>query len=135
MELIRIVNGSMTLHFVDIQYVIQEKSPIANLRVRSRKATLSDCTCFLRPGVDICVLSASQHATSSEEDNQELVSHLFIKLHYLDFSVTASTEQFWHLKCFSTCVWLCMLRIHNIFIFYLFIYFSCLRTTDNIKRS
>ncbi|KAM3697745.1 hypothetical protein ACB098_06G137200 [Castanea mollissima] len=71
-ELIRIVNGSMTLHFEDFQTVIQEKSPIANLRIRSRQATLSDCTCFLRPGVDICVLSASQQGNSSDEGNQEV---------------------------------------------------------------
>lgn len=93
-ELIRIVNGSMTLHFEDFQTVIQEKSPIANLRIRSRQATLSDCTCFLRPGVDICVLSASQQGNSSDEGNQEVVTHLFILFCNLDFSVTALIEQF-----------------------------------------
>lgn len=66
-ELIRIMNGTLTMHFVDNQYVIQDKSPFSNLRIRSRQATLFDCTCFLRPGVDICVLSASEH-TEGEND-------------------------------------------------------------------
>ncbi|KAB1217668.1 SNF2 domain-containing protein CLASSY 2 [Morella rubra] len=72
-ELIRIMNGSMIMHLIDNQYVIQERSPFSNLRIRSRQATLSDCTCFLRPGIDICVLSASQHAKTSDEENQEPV--------------------------------------------------------------
>lgn len=92
-ELIRIMNGSMIMHLIDNQYVIQERSPFSNLRIRSRQATLSDCTCFLRPGIDICVLSASQHAKTSDEENQEPVSRVFISLHNLDFSVSSSTDQ------------------------------------------
>ncbi|KAK9284072.1 hypothetical protein L1049_012332 [Liquidambar formosana] len=72
-ELIRIKDGSMTMQFVDSQYVIEEKGPFSNLRIRSRKANLSDCTCFLRPGIDVCVLSTSQHTGSSGEDNLEPV--------------------------------------------------------------
>lgn len=72
-ELIRIMNGTMVMHFMDNQYIIEEKSPFSNLRVRSRQATLSDCTCYLRPGIDICVLSQSQHAKSSDEENREPV--------------------------------------------------------------
>lgn len=90
-ELIRIMNGTMVMHFMDNQYIIEEKSPFSNLRVRSRQATLSDCTCYLRPGIDICVLSQSQHAKSSDEENREPVSHHFISLCNLDFSVSAST--------------------------------------------
>ncbi|XP_059457870.1 SNF2 domain-containing protein CLASSY 1-like [Corylus avellana] len=72
-ELIRIINGTMAMHFMDSQYIIEDKSPFSNLRIRSRQATLSDCTCYLRPGIDICVLSASQHAKSSDEENREPV--------------------------------------------------------------
>lgn len=72
-ELIRIVNGTMVMHFIDDRYLIREKIPFSNLRIRSRKATLSDCTCYLRPGIDICVLSASQHAKDSDEETKEPV--------------------------------------------------------------
>ncbi|XP_028125041.1 uncharacterized protein LOC114321974 [Camellia sinensis] len=52
--------------------LIEENVPISNLRIRSRKATLSDCTCFLRPGLDICVLSTPQGTEdSSDDENQD----------------------------------------------------------------
>ncbi|GFS33583.1 chromatin remodeling 38 [Actinidia rufa] len=59
---------------VDGGDLIEENVPMANLRIRSRKATLSDCTCFLRPGLDVCVLSTSQLTeNTSEEESQEPV--------------------------------------------------------------
>ncbi|KAL5568844.1 hypothetical protein UlMin_025419, partial [Ulmus minor] len=70
-ENISIRNGIMTLNFVDKTFVINGKGPYSNLRLRSRRATLSDCTCFLRPGVDICVLSTSQCAENSDNATQE----------------------------------------------------------------
>lgn len=73
MELIRIRDGFMRMQFMDSQYVNEEKGPFSNIRMKSRKATLSDCTCFLRPGVDICVLSTSQQTESSGEEDQEPV--------------------------------------------------------------
>lgn len=72
-ELIRIEDGTMTMHLKDNQCYTEEKRPFSNLRIRSRKATLSDCTYFLRPGVDVCVLSASQNVECSDEENEEPV--------------------------------------------------------------
>ena len=43
-----------------------EKGPLSDIRISSRKATLSDCSRFLRPGIDICVLSAPQQSTDSD---------------------------------------------------------------------
>ena len=75
MECLRIREGSISSHVVDNGEVIEENIPMSNLRIRSRKATLTDCTCFLRPGVDICVLSTSQHTENSDdEDNLDPVS-------------------------------------------------------------
>ncbi|GKU92186.1 hypothetical protein SLEP1_g5949 [Rubroshorea leprosula] len=72
-ELIRIDNGIMTMHLADTQYLIEETRPFSNVRIKSRQANLNDCTCFLRPGVDICVLSNSLQADSSDEANLEPV--------------------------------------------------------------
>jgi hypothetical protein len=113
-ELIRIINGTMAMHFMDSQYIIEDKSPFSNLRIRSRQATLSDCTCYLRPGIDICVLSASQHAKSSDEENREPVSHIFISLCKLDFSATASTVNVDNpnvLTCVCVCACSCFTNI------------------------
>ncbi|MCL7041445.1 hypothetical protein MKW94_018472 [Papaver nudicaule] len=50
--------GELDVHFESPDELdIKEKIPIANLRMKSRRATVSDCICFLRPGVDICLLS------------------------------------------------------------------------------
>ncbi|CAL5406312.1 unnamed protein product [Camellia sinensis] len=52
--------------------LIEENVPISNLQIRSRKATLSDCTCFLRPGLVFCVLSTPQGTEdSSDDENQD----------------------------------------------------------------
>ncbi|KAF5752598.1 hypothetical protein HS088_TW01G00513 [Tripterygium wilfordii] len=72
-EIIQIKDAAMNLHFMDGQHVIEEKGPIANLRVRSRQAIVSDCTCFLRPGVDVCVLSPPRKTENSERGKLEPV--------------------------------------------------------------
>ncbi|KAG5221704.1 SNF2 domain-containing protein [Salix suchowensis] len=72
-ELLQIRDGAMTVHFVDSHHSIEENGPFSNIRVKSRKATLSDCTCFLRPGVDVCVLSSSERAKNTGEGNPEPV--------------------------------------------------------------
>lgn len=77
-ELLRISNGTLNMKFVDHPCEIQDKGPFANLRVRSRRATLYDCICLLRPGVDICVLSKSDHTESSDEEMRDLVSGTLI---------------------------------------------------------
>ncbi|XP_057483318.1 SNF2 domain-containing protein CLASSY 1-like [Actinidia eriantha] len=73
-ERLRIRDDAITMLLVDGGDLIEENVPMANLRIRSRKATLSDCTCFLRPGLDVCVLSTSQLTeNTSEEESQEPV--------------------------------------------------------------
>ncbi|KAJ6371626.1 hypothetical protein OIU77_002024 [Salix suchowensis] len=72
-ELLQIRDGAMTVHFVDSHHSVEENGPFSNIRVKSRKATLSDCTCFLRPGVDVCVLSSSERAKNTGEGNPEPV--------------------------------------------------------------
>lgn len=83
-ERLRIKDGAITMLLVDGGNIVEENVPLSNLRVKSRKATSSDCTCFLRPGLDVCVLSTSQITeNSSEEEKQEPVSHhlLYLELH------------------------------------------------------
>lgn len=74
MRCLKIEGGTVFLHFKDNNYVVREKGPISDLRIRSRKATVSDCSCFLRPGIDICVLSSSQHANGSDQNSPNPVS-------------------------------------------------------------
>lgn len=76
-ELMRVEDGAISLHLAESEYVIEEKSPIPNLRIRPRKATLSDCTCFLRPGTEISVVSTFQDSESSDEENLQMVSYNF----------------------------------------------------------
>ena len=80
MECLRIgVGAIVTLLLNDDGDVFEECVPISNLRLRSRKATFSDCSCFLRPGVDVCVLSTCQLTeNASEEEDLEPVSHHFV---------------------------------------------------------
>ena len=52
----------MSMHFADNHHVVMEKGPLSDIRIRSRKATLPDCSRFLRPGIDVCVLSAPQQS-------------------------------------------------------------------------
>ncbi|KAH7839896.1 hypothetical protein Vadar_010100 [Vaccinium darrowii] len=73
-ECLQIRAGAKTMLLAGDGDVSEEDVPITNLRIRSRKATLSDCTCFLRPGLDVCVLSTCQlTGSSSEEENLEPV--------------------------------------------------------------
>ncbi|KAI4306883.1 hypothetical protein L6164_030125 [Bauhinia variegata] len=72
-EVIKIEEGTITLHFMDKGCVLMEKGPFSDLRIRSKKATLRDCSCVLRPGIDICVLSTSQTTDLSDENNVEHV--------------------------------------------------------------
>ncbi|XP_052187132.1 SNF2 domain-containing protein CLASSY 1-like [Diospyros lotus] len=73
-ECLRIRMGAITALLADGGDTFEENVPLSNIRMRSRKAKLSDCTCFIRPGLDICVLSSSQLTeSSSEEKNSEPV--------------------------------------------------------------
>ncbi|XP_010420880.1 PREDICTED: SNF2 domain-containing protein CLASSY 2-like isoform X1 [Camelina sativa] len=55
-EHIRIEDGKMAIRLLENGYVLEDIRPFQRLRLRSRKATLTDCICFLRPDIDVCVL-------------------------------------------------------------------------------
>lgn len=57
-EFIKVNSGTITMHFIDNHHMVMDKGTLSDIRIRSRKAIISDCSCFLRPGIDICVLSA-----------------------------------------------------------------------------
>lgn len=42
------------------------KNGYSDMRIKSRKASLSDCTSFLRQGIDVCVLSTFQSDDSDQ---------------------------------------------------------------------
>lgn len=64
----------MSMHFADNHHVVMEKGPLSDIRIRSRNATLSDCSRFLRPGIDVCVLSAPQQSDDADAINIDPVS-------------------------------------------------------------
>lgn len=66
------------MHFIDNHHMVMDKGTLSDIRIRSRKAIISDCSCFLRPGIDICVLSAPRRrANDSLGLNIEPVSVTF----------------------------------------------------------
>lgn len=92
----------MTICSADGQFVIEERGPIPDVRVRSRRATLSDCACFLRVGVDVCVLTTSKDPISPGE-NSEPVIHpayfgTFFAVHHLGWF---SSQLQRYLLCFG----------------------------------
>ncbi|KAL4574974.1 hypothetical protein LXL04_021814 [Taraxacum kok-saghyz] len=56
-ECLRIRNGVVSMLIINEEKSTEETLPMSDLRIKSRKANLADCTCFLRPGTDVCVLS------------------------------------------------------------------------------
>ncbi|KAL7146753.1 hypothetical protein ABFS83_06G063100 [Erythranthe nasuta] len=61
-ERLKINNGGISAQILDNGELIEEDVATSDLRVRSRKATPSDCTSFLRPGVDFCLLVKSDNS-------------------------------------------------------------------------
>ncbi|XP_042497125.1 SNF2 domain-containing protein CLASSY 1-like [Macadamia integrifolia] len=55
-EHIRIRDGTVAMRFETPGFEMDEEVYNGTVRVRSRKAILSDCDCFLRAGIDVCVL-------------------------------------------------------------------------------
>lgn len=55
-EYLRIEDGMMTMRLLENGQVLDDIRPFQWLRLRSRKATLFDCTSILRPGLDVCIL-------------------------------------------------------------------------------
>ncbi|KAK4385284.1 SNF2 domain-containing protein CLASSY 1 [Sesamum angolense] len=67
-ERLKIGDGAISTHIVENGVVVEENIPMSHLRIRSRKAMPFDCTSFLRPGVDVCVLSASQNSENTDDE-------------------------------------------------------------------
>lgn len=84
-ERLRIKDGIITMHVIDGKKVVEENIPMPNLRLRSRKATISDCSCLLRPGIDVCVLSNPDIETTDKKKNSSPVSsqNCSLKFQYL----------------------------------------------------
>lgn len=71
MKRLNINNGAFTTFVVKNGSVIEEDVPISHLRVRSRRATPSDCISFLRQGVDVCVFSTPPHNPEEDTDDDD----------------------------------------------------------------
>ncbi|KAF3792148.1 SNF2 domain-containing protein CLASSY 2 [Nymphaea thermarum] len=65
---VRIQEGRVIVDF-DNQNLCSQETSLDKLRWRSRKATPSDCGYFLKPGVEVAVLSSSPSAISKEDHN------------------------------------------------------------------
>ncbi|KNA09955.1 hypothetical protein SOVF_148780 [Spinacia oleracea] len=68
-ERLRIINGAINFNFLDHGYLFEEKSFLSTLRLRPRRATMTDCTCVLRPGADVSVFSTPDNAEESSEQS------------------------------------------------------------------
>ncbi|XP_049932549.1 SNF2 domain-containing protein CLASSY 2-like isoform X2 [Nymphaea colorata] len=68
---VRIQEGRVIVDF-DNQNLCSQETSLDKLRWRSRKATPSDCGYFLKPGVEVAVLSSSPSAISKGDHNLAL---------------------------------------------------------------
>ncbi|XP_024989816.1 SNF2 domain-containing protein CLASSY 1 [Cynara cardunculus var. scolymus] len=75
-ERLRIRNGVVSMFIINKGDTTEETIPMSDLRITSRKATLMDCTCFLRPGIDVCVHAPYQAA--EEESNDKNLNPVWI---------------------------------------------------------
>ena len=71
LERLQIRNGIVSMFTLIKQEITEETIPMLDFRIRSRKANLADCTCFLWPGIDGCVNTAYQ-PPDEESDNEDL---------------------------------------------------------------
>ncbi|KAJ8763990.1 hypothetical protein K2173_004860 [Erythroxylum novogranatense] len=90
-EFIEVRDGLMTMSFADNTQSTAKNGPYANIRIKSRKATISDCICFLRPGIDVCVLSTCNDKEDSEEQNPEPV--------WIDAKISSIERKSHELRC------------------------------------
>lgn len=66
---LRISSGTVTFSFLDLGYLFEEKTFLSTLRLRPRRATMTDCTCVLRPGADVSVFSSPDDLEESSEES------------------------------------------------------------------
>lgn len=75
-ELLKIESGKTTLRFIDTEQIQSTLS--SDIRIRSRKATSSDCSSFLRPGIDISMLLGYRYNDNSDQFRSIPVSSNFL---------------------------------------------------------
>lgn len=80
MDRLRIKDGAIRMLVKNNEKATEENIPISHLRIMSRKATLSDCTCILRPGLDVSVLLPPQNTENSDAKNKEPVCDSLIRV-------------------------------------------------------
>lgn len=71
MERLKINGGAISSHIVEKGVVIDKDLPMSHLRVRSKRATVSDCISFLRQGVDVCVFSTFHNPEDSDDEKSD----------------------------------------------------------------
>lgn len=71
MERLKVNGGAISTHIVENGEVIDEDLPMSHLRVRSRRAVISDCISFLRQGVDVCVFSTFHNPEDSDDETSD----------------------------------------------------------------
>ncbi|XP_057784680.1 SNF2 domain-containing protein CLASSY 1-like [Salvia miltiorrhiza] len=70
-ERLKVNGGAISTHIVENGEVIEEDLPMSHLRVRSRRAIVSDCISFLRQGVDVCVFSTFHNPEDSDDETSD----------------------------------------------------------------
>ena len=82
---VRIRDGALLVKFVSSGSTVQHDIDGSYLRIRSRKATCSDCSHVLKPGADVCVWQATYRG-----ETKDSVCHLttLFQVHFLTSSKT-----------------------------------------------
>ncbi|XP_047978811.1 SNF2 domain-containing protein CLASSY 1-like [Salvia hispanica] len=70
-ERLKINGGAISSQIVEKGVVIDEDLPMSHLRIRSKRATVSDCISFLRQGVDVCVFSTFHNPEDSDDETRD----------------------------------------------------------------
>ncbi|RHN80703.1 putative DNA helicase chromatin remodeling SNF2 family [Medicago truncatula] len=66
-ELIKIESGKTIVNFIHAQNI--HSHLLSDIRLRSREATPADCSSFVRPGIDISVLSSFEYNKKSRQSS------------------------------------------------------------------
>ncbi|XP_068644679.1 SNF2 domain-containing protein CLASSY 1-like [Aristolochia californica] len=74
-ECVKIKQGGVFLQLEHHDFEREEKLVIQSLRLRSRKASSSDCQHILKPGIDICLFSSNPNPTCQAQENSQPAWH------------------------------------------------------------